>query len=710
MTKYVEEGEAKERRPVFGEYEWLTYDAVAGICERLATSIERRDMANEVVDDTLPPASWDFETADYSEACKTAMRAASEHAEESSAAAAAAAAAASSSAAGVGGDPETDGAAAAAASPTPRDADESGSGVKFRAVGCMSKNRLEMVLLDNACYRQAIAPVPLYDSLGDEALAYIIGVTSMKTVFASAAEAKKLCSIKGTSPSECATLTTIVCFDEIEAALKEAAERVEVTLVHFDDVTTLPEGVTVIPPNPPKSSDICTVCFTSGTTGVPKGVVVPHGSLLASASGPNFVRVVPNADDVYLSYLPLAHLMERLLQCAMAVAGGRIGMYTGDPRNLREDLQMLRPTLFVSVPRLFSRFETAIRDGARAKGFISNSIFNNALTAKQYWVKESGVLTHSLWDGLVMNNVRKSLGLDRVRYMITGSAPIAGDSLYFLRAVFGVPVLEGYGQTENSGAAVITGPDSADNRLVGNVGTVCATAEVRLRAVPALGYRETDNWHGQVLDETGKVVTQGVACFGRGELLIRGPVVTRGYLKQPEKTRETITADGWLCTGDVAMIDGDGHVRIIGRVKEQFKLQQGEYVAPTKVENVYERCRYVMQVWLYGDSLTTHCVAVVVVEPGAAKAWATANGKADVALKDLCTDAAFRAEVKRTMDEAAKEAGLKGFERAAAVHLESEPWTVDNEILTPTFKLKRAEAEKKYKDQIKALYATLRDD
>jgi len=279
--------------------------------------------------------------------------------------------------------------------------------------------------------------------------------------------------------------------------------------------------------------------------------------------------------------------------------------------------------------------------------------------------------------------------------MLTGSAPMAPETLEWLRVVFGIPVLEGYGQTEDAGAAFLT--SIHDLGTTGHVGSTFPSVEAKLVSAPSLDARVTDGEHN------------GEPCHGRGEVWMRGPLLFRGYLGQADKTADTLTPDGWLRTGDLGLWDARGRLRIIGRAKQQFKLQQGEYVAPEKVEGAYTNAAIVQQCFLYGDGLKSRCVAVVVPDPDAALAWARAKGLAAADGASVVRDHhdALKGEVSRQMAAAGKEAGIKGFERAAAFRLEAEPWDVENGLLTPTFKLKRPQAEAKYADAIKEMYAEL---
>jgi len=408
---------------------------------------------------------------------------------------------------------------------------------------------------------------------------------------------------------------------------------------------------------------------------------------------------------VHLSYLPLAHIFERLVQAALFMLGASIGFYQGNTLELTDDLTALRPTLFPSVPRLYNKIYDKIMAGAQAGG-IKTFLFNRAFAAKEYYLDHHNTVHHSVWDRLVFSKVAARVGLDRVRVLLTGSAPIAGHVLKFMRIAFSATLCEGYGQTECSAAATLTDP--GDQASLGHVGGPLPCNEVKLVSVAEMGYTVADTVHGREVGADGAVINAGIPCAGRGEVCYRGANVFAGYYRDDEKTREAIDADGWLHSGDIGLWDANGCLRIVDRKKNIFKLSQGEYVAAEKIENVYIKAELVAAAFVYGDSLHSVLVAVVCPDPDAAKRWAAANGAAGSDLKALCGSKAFKAEVEKQMEAVAKEAKLQGFEKARQTTLESEPWTPDD-ILTPSFKLKRADAQKKYQKEIDAMYVKAGD-
>jgi len=277
--------------------------------------------------------------------------------------------------------------------------------------------------------------------------------------------------------------------------------------------------------------------------------------------------------------------------------------------------------------------------------------------------------------------------------MITGSAPIADPVMQFLRCAFSTHVVEGYGQTEATATVTITPLD--DQKSAGNVGIPVVCSDVKLVDVPDMGY-------------TSKDIVKGIPA-PRGEIWVRGTNVFSGYYKNPERTAESLDEQGWLHSGDVGMWLPDGTLKIIDRKKNIFKLAQGEYIAPEKIENVYGRCKYVAQVFVYGDSLQSTLVAVVVPDEENLKEWHKIN-KIPVngtGLQALIQHPTVNPMIMAEMAAVAKAGKLQGFEMVKAIYLHHDLFSVQNNILTPTFKLKRDYARKVFEREIAALYAKI---
>ena len=218
-------------------------------------------------------------------------------------------------------------------------------------------------------------------------------------------------------------LKNIIMMDGISDERKEQAEKLNIKLYSFQEVE---ENGASKPsfPNPPKASDIATFCYTSGTTGDPKGAMVSHAAMISTVAGVFASGIVTNSDDIHLSYLPLAHMFERLIQLAIIMTGGCIGYYQGNTAKLMEDLKVLRPTVFPSVPRLFNKIYDKVTQTCEREGGVKKALFDQAFGTKTYWLQR-GYKDHAVWDSVIFSKIKQKLGMDRVRLMVTGSAPIA---------------------------------------------------------------------------------------------------------------------------------------------------------------------------------------------------------------------------------------------------------------------------------------------
>ena len=393
--------------------------------------------------------------------------------------------------------------------------------------------------------------------------------------------------------------------------------------------------------------------------------------------------------EVHISFLPLAHIYERVNFLLVIMSGSSAGFFRGDILLLLDDVTALQPTTFAGVPRLYNRIYDKVKGGVNEAGGVKKWLFETALSAKTANLQESGALTHWFWDPVVFGKVKAALG-GRVKRMSTGSAPISAGVLEFMRAAFGAEVSEGYGLTETTAASTIT--LQADINAGGKVGAPIKCNEIKLVDVPEMNYLATDLVNG---------VPQP-----RGEVCIRGSNVFAGYYKMADKTAEALDADGFLHTGDIGMWLPSGDLKIIDRKKNIFKLAQGEYVAPEKIENVYQRAQYVAQIFVHGDSLQNELVAVVVPDVETVGAWAKKNGVAG-GMKEWCANPAVVKLILADMAAEAKKADLRGFECVKTVHLEHELFSVENNMLTPTMKLKRAEGKAKYAKEIAAMYVVI---
>ncbi|KAG1949243.1 long-chain-fatty-acid--CoA ligase 1 isoform a [Pimephales promelas] len=504
-------------------------------------------------------------------------------------------------------------------------------------VGIYAQNRPEWVITELACYTFSMALVPLYDTLGLEAMVHILNLAEISMVICDK-EDKAESLLKNKENSVTPTLSCLVLFNPFSAALLERGRKCGVEIVQLSQIMDLGRE-NLRSPVPPKPEDLAVVCFTSGTTGKPKGAMITHGNIASNTS--SVIKIlegffVIRQEDVSISYLPLAHMFERMIQVSMFCHGARVGFYQGDISLLMDDIKTLKPTFFPVVPRLLNRIYDKILGSVTSP--LRRVILHYAVRRKQAELSSGVVRNNSLWDRLIFNKIQASLG-GNLRFILTASAPISPTVLSFLRATLGCLIFEGYGQTECTAGCTFSMPGDWS---AGHVGAPLPCAMVKLTDIPDMNY---------------------YAKNGEGEICIRGPSVFRGYLKDEERTGETLDADGWLHTGDVGQWLPNGTLRIVDRKKNIFKLSQGEYIAPEKIENVYTRCVPVLQVFVHGDSLQSYLVGVVVPDPEVFVDWAKERGIVG-SYEELCQNPDVKKAVLEDMAAVGKEAGLKSFEQS----------------------------------------------
>lgn len=547
-------------------------------------------------------------------------------------------------------------------------------------VGIFAQNRPEWIIGELACYTYSMVVVPLYDTLGAEAIVFIINQADISTVLCDN-QSKVETLLKTREEGQIEVLKTIVVMDDFSPQLVERGAQCGVDVVSLQDVEAQGKSHLQVPV-PPKPQDLSIVCFTSGTTGNPKGAMLTHENVVADAAGVMKAfetAITPSTDDVTISFLPLAHMFERVVQTVVYSVGARVGFFQGDVRLLPDDMKALQPTIFPVVPRLLNRVYDRVQSGAQTP--LKKWLLNLAVDRKYREVQEGVIRTNSIWDKLIFNKVQESLG-GKVRVMVTGAAPISPAVLNFLRAALGCQIFEAYGQTECTAGCTFTTPGDATS---GHVGAPLPCNVVKLLDVEEMSYFSSN---------------------GEGEVCVRGLNVFRGYLKDPERTAEVLDEDGWLHTGDIGRWLPSGVLKIIDRKKNIFKLAQGEYIAPEKIENVYVRCGAVAQVFVHGDSLQSCLVAVVVPDPEVLPALAKGLGCSG-SMEELCKNREVKKAILADMTRLGKEAGLKSFEQVKDIYVHPEQFSIENGLLTPTLKAKRNQLQVLFQPQLQQLYADM---
>uniref|UniRef100_A0A4W6G4C4 Long-chain-fatty-acid--CoA ligase n=1 Tax=Lates calcarifer TaxID=8187 RepID=A0A4W6G4C4_LATCA len=548
-------------------------------------------------------------------------------------------------------------------------------------IGIFSQNRPEWTISELACYTYSLVSVPLYDTLGTEAIAYIIDKASISTIICDVVDKVNL--VLDCVKDKTHSVKTIVLMETPSAELVSRGQQAGIHIFSLQEMEVSRRLFLSFPPQP---EDMAVICFTSGTTGNPKGAMLTHGNIVSNCSA--FIKMTernsewtPGTHDVHISYLPLAHMFERVVQGVMLVHGARIGFFQGDIRRLPDDLNTLKPTVFPVVPRLLNRMYDKIFGQANTS--LKRWLLGFAYRRKEAEMMKGIVRRDSIWDRLIFRKVQASLG-GCVRLMVTGAAPISPTVLTFLRAAIGCQFYEGYGQTECTAGCTMTMPGDWS---AGHVGAPLPCNSVKLVDVPEMNY---------------------LAVNGEGEVCVKGTNVFLGYLKDPEKTAETIDEDGWVHTGDIGKWLPNGTLKIVDRKKHIFKLAQGEYIAPEKIENVYIRSDAVAQVFVHGDSLQACLVAVVVPDPDFLSGWTKRTLGLEGSYQELCGRKEVKAAILEDMLRLGKDGGLKSFEQVKAIYIHTELFSIENGLLTPTMKAKRNELRQHFKPQIEELYAEIK--
>ena len=446
-----------------------------------------------------------------------------------------------------------------------------------------------------------------------------------------------------------------------------------------------------------------------GTTGVPKGAILSHQNLVATLSATDS-RFTLSETDRHISYLPLAHIFETVVELAMYVQGGRVGFFQGNIKKLTLDQLALRPTIWCGVPRVFDKVFKTIMAGVEAGGMLKGLVFSRALSVSTDLVRSSATERDSFYDEKVWEPLRRDrLGLEQVRYIITGAAPCPPYLMEFLRVAIGCPVIQGYGMTETSAAATIM---NTSDITTGHNGAPLPCNEIKLVDVAEMNYLHTDTPHP------------------RGEVWIRGNNIFKGYYKNEEATKKDLTDDGWLKTGDIGRWNPNGTLSIIDRKKNIFKISQGEYIAAEKIESTYGKSSITGQFFLYGNSYKSFVVGIVVPQAVPLFLFLKEQGwwgelPADFDIKEYATTEAFRTQLHAVSQEHVAEVkafvlgelqpeskNLKSFERVRDIYVETRlndqlaGFTEENECITPTFKLRRPFLLKRYLTELQDMYTT----
>ena len=533
-------------------------------------------------------------------------------------------------------------------------------------VAILSENRPEWAIADFACLTGGMTDVPIYPTIPPDQIAYILKDSGAVAIFVSNKEqAEKIRQIRDGIP----TLKSIIGFDEIpgltnmsiaelEKRGAQGESKISIAAYREDALLTKPD-------------DLATIIYTSGTTGEPKGVMLTHDNIYSNVAASR-TKIPFEGDDTALSFLPLSHIFERMGGHYLMFATGTSIAYAESIDTVPVNLAEVKPTIVLSVPRLYEKMYARILETALTGGFLKKKIFFWARGVAERWANEklagrepTGLLAkqYGLAQKLVFSKLKARTG-GRLRYFVSGGAPLSPEINKFFYAA-GLVILEGYGLTETSPVIAVNTPD---NFRIGTVGKPIDGVEVKIAS--------------------------------DGEIMTRGPHVMKGYYNKPDATRESIEPDGWFHTGDIGELR-DGFLAITDRKKDIIVTAGGENIAPQPLENKVKTNKYVAQAVMLGDKRKFPSMLIVPNFDQLEK-WAMRHNIIWTDRAQLLRMPTIQAKIEKEVNK--ELSGAAHFEIPKKIGLLEHDFSIESGELTPTQKVKRRTIDKNYKQLIDSLY------
>ena len=539
----------------------------------------------------------------------------------------------------------------------------------------------------------SVTTATLYATLGQDAFKYICDQTQIKTILVSPDLVDMLCELK--LKFDLQRLSIAILFDlttncdskmELDKLKNAGFTAYSFTQDFLKENNKVKDSDLQIS----KPDTIMTVCYTSGTTGNPKGVMLSQRNLISVLETVIRDSSVPlDENGAHISFLPLAHIFERMVISGFMGVAAKIGFISGSVRTtLMEDMSLFGPTLLFTVPRVLQTIRMKIFDGFNALSNWKKKLAYKAYHTKLENYKKYGIITHAIYDQIIFKKIRSMFG-NKLKTILCASAPMPKELADDFKVFLSIPIIEGLGMTELSGSAFCTNYHDLTNFTAGGV---TGGAKMIIKSVPDLGYTIDD-------------VIDGVNCPA-GEICLKGPLIFNGYYKNDEENEKAFDKDGYFHTGDVGRIFpnlGNG-LKIVDRVKEIFKLSQGEYIIPAKLESVYAKSTFIQQIMIYGNSSMNNIIAIICPEK---KHCAEAM---NISVEELSKNEENEELKKLIINDLLKlalQANFNGLEKVKYVLITFEGFTVGNSCMTPTMKIVRKKVELKFKERIDALYKSI---
>ena len=535
-------------------------------------------------------------------------------------------------------------------------------------VAILSENRPEWAIADYGCLTAGIADVAIYPNLPPDQIAYILRDSGSSGIFVStAAQAEKVREIRG----QCPALKVVIGFDATRAQDTDLTmtelEAKGAAAETADSIAAYRRAAELVRPD-----DLATLIYTSGTTGEPKGVMLTHDNIYSNVMA-GAAQVPFAGDDTCLSFLPLSHIFERMAGHYLMLHTGTSIAYAESIDTVPIDMQLVKPTIVLSVPRLYEKMYARVLENALAGGAVKKRIFFWARNVADRWAterlagKEPGAvlgMQYGLAQRLVFSKLKARTG-NRLRYFVSGGAPLAPEINKFFYAA-GLVILEGYGLTETSPVIAVNTPAAF---RIGTVGKPVPGVEVMIAS--------------------------------DGEICTRGPHVMKGYYNKPHETAEAIDVQGWFHTGDIGELQ-DGFLRITDRKKDIIATAGGKKIAPQPIENKVKTNKYVSQAVMIGDK-RKFPILLIVPNWEQLEKWARYKNLIWTDRAQLLQMPTVRAKMEKEVAEELQ--GLARFEMPKKIGLLENDFSIERGELTPTLKVKRRVIDQAYKPLIDALYA-----